>query len=83
MDCPGCGLVRSFCAFSKGQIIAAFHFHALGPFLYGGLLLVWIQSLLRMLGWTQQFSGWYRAPWDQVFVSLFLVHWVVRLALDT
>jgi hypothetical protein len=34
LPCPGCGLTRSFCAMSRGQIVAAFGDHLFGPALY-------------------------------------------------
>lgn len=40
LDCPGCGLTRSFCAMSQVQIKQAFVFHPVGPLLY--LAMVWI-----------------------------------------
>jgi hypothetical protein len=38
-DCPGCGLTRSFCALSAGDIVGAFDFHLAGPFLYLAMLI--------------------------------------------
>lgn len=34
MPCPGCGLTRSFCALSQGNVSDAFMFHVFGPLLY-------------------------------------------------
>ena|ERR1700722_13001881 len=34
MPCPGCGLTRSFCAVSQGEIREAMSFHLFGPFVY-------------------------------------------------
>lgn len=37
MDCPGCGLTRSFTYMGHGQIGAAFDKHMLGPLLYAAV----------------------------------------------
>jgi hypothetical protein len=34
LDCPGCGLTRSFVMMGHGAFAAAFERHALGPFLF-------------------------------------------------
>ena len=39
IPCPGCGLTRSFCAIARGNLSAAFGYHALGPVLYLVLLI--------------------------------------------
>jgi hypothetical protein len=39
VPCPGCGLTRSFCAMSHGDVAGAFSYHALGPCLYLALLI--------------------------------------------
>ncbi len=46
--CPGCGLTTSWTALIHGQFGAAFHAHALGPFLY---LLFTASALLGGYGW--------------------------------
>lgn len=38
LNCPGCGLTRSFCAMSQLEIVEAFAFHPVGPLLYGALV---------------------------------------------
>ena len=34
LDCPGCGLTRSFTYMGHGQILEAFRYHRLGPFFW-------------------------------------------------
>ncbi|MCC6491788.1 MAG: DUF2752 domain-containing protein [Pirellulales bacterium] len=43
LPCPGCGLTRSFVAFSHGDLSAAFDYHAFGPllFLVTSITLAW------------------------------------------
>jgi hypothetical protein len=44
MDCPGCGLTRSFTWMGHGEVLAAFRMHKLGPALW---VLVLAQIPLR------------------------------------
>ena len=36
LDCPGCGMTRSFISMAHGRILAAFRFHPLGALLFLG-----------------------------------------------
>lgn len=45
IDCPGCGLTRSFTWMGHGDVVASFDRHRLGPVLY---LAVWVQVPLRL-----------------------------------
>src|SRR6185369_17916825 len=49
LDCPGCGLTRSFCALSKGHLSKAFYFNKLGPFLYVVFAASWLRNLFSLL----------------------------------
>src|SRR6185369_12981616 len=49
LDCPGCGLTRSFCALSKGHLARAFYFNKLGPFLYVVFAASWLRNLFSLL----------------------------------
>ena len=53
MDCPGCGMTRSFIAMAHGQARRAFSYHRLGPviFLYV-LLQVPLQACVLLTGRT-------------------------------
>ena len=46
-SCAGCGLTRSFCAMSDGQVLGAFQQHPAGPLLYFGMVVAWAQAGLR------------------------------------
>lgn len=39
LDCPGCGLTRSFTWMGHGDVVAAFARHRVGPLLYLGVAL--------------------------------------------
>lgn len=49
LPCPSCGLTRAFHAASRLDISRAFTCHVLGPILYGGLIILLILALLRLL----------------------------------
>lgn len=50
VDCPGCGLVRSFISISHAHWIDAVRFNALGPLVYLLFLAYLIQAFFRLFG---------------------------------
>lgn len=48
IPCPSCGLTRSFCAMSSGEIGDAFGFHLLGPVFYACTALATPLALLEI-----------------------------------
>jgi hypothetical protein len=38
IDCPLCGMMRSFVALAHGDVASAFRFHAAGPLLFAAML---------------------------------------------
>jgi hypothetical protein len=83
IPCPGCGLTRSFCAVSHGQLGTAFRSHPLGAIIYAAMLiymLKWtIEALLRRR-LLAQLEDRASVPvlWTLIF-SLIGV-WILRLA---
>ena len=47
LNCAGCGLTRSFCAMSSGDLLLALHHHPAGPLLYIGMVVGWLQAGVR------------------------------------
>ena len=45
LPCPACGLTHSFCALTKGDLLAALGFNLLGPPMFALLALTWVRSL--------------------------------------
>jgi len=82
--CPGCGMTRAFCALGHGELLRAFHFNALSPFLYLALIVVWVgaaatvfrlhrvQALVLRL--RPNMAGGF------ALLAVVIVWWVVRLA---
>gem|GEM_PF-2195300 len=48
LNCAGCGLTRSFCAMSSGEVLMAAKQHPAGPLLYIGMVVSWFQTGARL-----------------------------------
>ncbi len=48
IDCPGCGLGRSFIAMSAGDFAGAWRAHALGPLLYAAAAFWLVRTTLML-----------------------------------
>ena len=82
MDCPGCGLTRSFISMSHGRFGNAFSFNPAGPIVY---LFVLIQipwhgyQLFRLLKLRRPVeSGWLFVPLYGMSAAI-LIQWLWRL----
>lgn len=49
LDCPFCGLTRSFVALAHGDLDAAFRFHPAGPVLFAALALGLVAALAALV----------------------------------
>ena len=56
LNCAGCGLTRSFCAISSGDLILSFQDHPAGPFLYAAM--VWFVCAHATRTVTNRPSAW-------------------------
>jgi hypothetical protein len=82
VDCPGCGLTRSFIATAHGQFARAYAFHRVGPLLF---LLVLLQIPLRLYALRRhllesQLPGRAIArglPW--VLLAALLLNWLAKV----
>jgi len=85
LDCPGCGLTRSFCALSKGNLAKAFYFNKLGPFLYVVFVFAWARSLFRILKFDKAAGVLNmiltKYPLAKIGLYAFIAYWVARTAL--
>src|SRR5262245_48462805 len=50
LECPGCGLLRSFISISHGHWVRAVRWNALGPLVYLFLIIYLIKSLVELAG---------------------------------
>jgi hypothetical protein len=83
LDCPGCGLTRSFCAMSQIQIRQAFVLHPVGPLLYLAMVWVVLSAAVRHFQGTSEF---FRLPprivrgyWIMAGV-IFIIHFAATVA---
>ncbi|HZS45694.1 MAG TPA: DUF2752 domain-containing protein [Blastocatellia bacterium] len=85
LDCPGCGLTRSFCALSRGNIAKAFYFNKLGPFLYVVFVFAWLRALFTILRFDRVASACgqviMRSQLGRIGLAAFVVYWIARTAL--
>lgn len=89
LDCPGCGLTRSFIHISHGELMAAWQLNPLGLVLYTYVALQVPQALLRWLnveyrrGWLSdgRLANWTRMnEWALIGILIGLViQWMFRM----
>ncbi len=81
VSCPACGLGRSFCALSDGDVGLAMGHNPAGPFVYLGLL-VWFGKSAAELRLGRELSFGIGKPvrrfaWAMAGI-VFLVLWIIR-----
>lgn len=85
IDCPGCGLTRSFAALVQGHIRASIDFHPLGIVIALWLLYMWGRSLIISCGrdcptlLTQTQRDWML----RIFLAAMLFQWMVHVVIGT
>lgn len=85
LDCPGCGLMRSFISFSHGQWLDAVRYNALGPLIYIYLLLYLLREVFFLVkGADTSFSfSLPKGSWAYLlFGFLFWGQWFLKLSRD-
>lgn len=82
IDCPGCGLTRSFLSLARGNIGAAVHYNAAGPLIYLFLFLYLLNHLLKVFGRKEGivYPLWISKTFAVVLALFLFGHWIVRLA---
>ena len=82
LDCPGCGLVRSFISLSHGELREAVRYNAMGPLLYLFFLAYLIRSLALGFGKDPVRLSW-NLPRPGLayglFAFLFWGQWLLKL----
>jgi hypothetical protein len=74
VDCPGCGLTRSFVSLAHGDLSAAMHYHPLGVVLF---VLVAAQLPYRLMQLARLARG--HPPWTHPLLAAVL--WLVTAGL--
>ncbi len=82
LDCPACGMTRSFVALAHGQLQRSLHFHPLGPALFVvagaaglALLVAWASSR----AWRLDLAPGERTVLAWSAVAVLLGTWLLRL----
>ena len=78
VECPSCGLTRSFCAMAHGDLARATHFNPLGPVLFAILCVSLVLLIVAPATWRRWASA--RTVHMALAVTLFAV-WLGRLIL--
>ncbi|QDU28194.1 hypothetical protein ETAA8_32940 [Anatilimnocola aggregata] len=82
LDCPGCGLTRSFISLAHGQLLAAWHFNPAGVLLFPVVLFQIPYRLAQLLRVGRGHRPWNLTTVAQgVFIALFvvlIVQWVAK-----
>ncbi len=83
LPCPGCGMTRSFCSIAKGDLLASFQFHGLGPVMFVGVFFGWLASLLAIFHIRKPFEFLKLLSTNELLIktglSVLGIHWLIRL----
>ena len=80
LPCPGCGLTRSFVALGHGHFVESYHWHPLGPFLFGLAIIYVLASLFFSHRKTPLQIQWRLQVGSLILLGcIMLGFWVMRL----
>lgn len=82
LDCPTCGISRSFYAFSHFNFTDAFSFHLLGPLLFTAFFIAIVIFLIELLS-DKEIELSSTVISLKIFVTVFFgvwfVYWIIRI----
>ena len=81
IDCPGCGLTRSFVALAHGDVAGSFHFHHLGWLVALAVLAQFPYRTyklreLRTSVVERRWPAWF----GQTLIALLIINWLAKMA---
>jgi hypothetical protein len=80
--CLTCGMTRSLHALAHAEIISAFHFHLIGPFLFIAILLFAVKNFLEIVTGERLkirlSSDFYRKS-SLIIGIIWIAYWILRL----
>ena len=81
VDCPGCGLTRSFLVMAKGQLFEAFRYNAAGPLVYFFFLVYAVENGIRWVkpAWRLDYPVLFAQVYGMSVFILLFGHWVIRV----
>jgi hypothetical protein len=72
IPCPSCGMTRSLISLVRGDWLAALQYHAFGPFLFAGLILLGIHATMELVR-DRPLRTFYTSLFDNRKLQLFLL----------
>jgi hypothetical protein len=84
VDCPGCGLTRSFISMAHFRLADAFRFHPVGPFLFAVGLAQFPYRAVQLVRKARGLAplNLRASPWMLwALVAALFLQWAVRMAL--
>jgi hypothetical protein len=83
LPCPTCGMTRSFCAVSRGEVGRAIDLHPLGLVVYAVFALVMVRSCLIAISGRMRWKRAGRAfVWSvPILAAATILVWIARLAI--
>lgn len=85
IDCPGCGLTRSFAAITHGLMRKSIDLHPLGIIVFSWLAYLWGRSFLAVVlgkNVPELLKQGQRDFLTGVFVIALFAHWIVKFIVD-
>ena len=85
VSCPGCGMMRSVCAFAQGRFEESLNYHLFGPLVLGIMVTLWgisIYGLGRKRDYRSPDSpGFNMSLW--VALVFLIAYWIARISTGT
>lgn len=83
VPCPLCGMTTSLAHMARGELVAAFNAHLLGPLLYVLAFLTAGRSLWALIKGMPAFPQWLQGPKSaQLMLAILLTGWVGNIAMS-
>lgn len=80
LPCPACGMTTAFAEMSRGQVMAAFRAHVLGPVAWALTWVMGLRALWALLTGVRVIPEWLHDRWLRATWVPRAVLWVVGLA---
>jgi hypothetical protein len=83
IPCPSCGMTRSLISLVRGDWLGSLQYHAFGPLLLGGLILLGMHSTIELVCnrplRTFYTSLFYHRKLQLFSLQLFLIYYILRI----
>jgi hypothetical protein len=84
VDCPGCGLTRSFLVLSRGHIMEAVRFNPAGPLIYLLFIAYFIEGVIRLgkPDFSLLLPPRLAKSYSLIVVLVLIAQWLVKLSVE-